>query len=456
MNEICLLKNDKYQNYNDCKRFINKVMQIVKNNDYSCYHDLSNQMIVIKPNWIQESHEENKEIWEPVITHPVLVISVIECLAELMNGKGTITICDAPHTYANFEAILARGGFKNEFEQLRSKWPDMNFELIDLRKEVWIRKEKVIVKRIKKHGDKRGNIVFNLRNESLFYKYPGEGRYYGADYNTRNVNNHHHDDTHEYLISATPIQCDLFINLPKLKTHKKTGITCSLKNLVGINADKNWLPHYTEGSPEFGGDEFPENAVRSKLESSLKKYFRKNIYQIPGIGPFLYRKARSMGIGFFGNSDETIRNGNWNGNDTCWRMVLDLNRIILYGNPDGSMRDSIHPKKYLTIVDGIVGGEGNGPLCPDSVQSNFLLAGTNPAEVDAVACCLMGLQPDKIPVVREAFKTHKWPITNTSIDAINVYDEREKKIINIHEIKPAVKGGFKPHYGWKNIVEENV
>ena len=56
------------------------------------------------------------------------------------------------------------------------------------------------------------------------------------------------------------MKCDLFVNLPKLKTHKKTGITCSLKNFVGINGDKNWLPHHTEGVPANGGDEFPSFA----------------------------------------------------------------------------------------------------------------------------------------------------------------------------------------------------
>lgn len=49
---------------------------------------------------------------------------------------------------------------------------------------------------------------------------------------------------------------DVFINLPKMKVHKKTGVTLSLKNLVGINADKNWLPHYSGGSPRNGGDQF--------------------------------------------------------------------------------------------------------------------------------------------------------------------------------------------------------
>jgi hypothetical protein len=49
-------------------------------------------------------------------------------------------------------------------------------------------------------------------------------------------------------------------------------------------------------------------------------------------------------------------------------MVLDLNRALLYGNMDGSWREAGQAKNYLTIVDGIVGGDGNGPLYPAPVS----------------------------------------------------------------------------------------
>jgi len=71
----------------------------------------------------------------------------------------------------------------------------------------------------------------------------------GADYVTSVVNRHHSGGRHACLSSGSAIRADVCVNLPKLKTHKKAGITCSLKNLVGINGDKNWLPHHTEGDP---------------------------------------------------------------------------------------------------------------------------------------------------------------------------------------------------------------
>ncbi|MDZ7775698.1 MAG: hypothetical protein U5L09_08940 [Bacteroidales bacterium] len=35
----------------------------------------------------------------------------------------------------------------------------------------------------------------------------------------------------------------------------------------------------------------------------------------------------------------------WYGNDTTWRMVTDLNKIALYGKPDGTVSDK--PQRNL-------------------------------------------------------------------------------------------------------------
>lgn len=50
----------------------------------------------------------------------------------------------------------------------------------------------------------------------------------------------------------------------------------------------------------------------------------------------------------------------------------------------------------LTVVDAVVGMEGNGPGSGDPVQIGALLAGSNPLAVDAVACALVGVKPDAV------------------------------------------------------------
>lgn len=410
--------------------------------------------VVVKPNWVQESHEYRPDVWEPVITHPVVLEAVLSITIERMGGVGTISLCDAPHTYASFADILDRGHLVATLDHIRARWPKLRLELIDLRREIWLRREEVVVERIANELDPRDYVAFNLGRDSLFYGHLGEGRYYGADYDSSVVRGHHQGETQEYLLAGTPVVCDFFINVPKLKTHKKTGITCCLKNLVGINGDKNWLPHHTEGSPADGGDEFPDAALVNRLETGLKNAGRKLALSVPGVGNWLYRKARNAGKRVLGDSETTIRNGNWYGNDTCWRMALDLNRCLLYGNPDGTMRGAEAPKPYLGIVDGIIGGEGNGPLCPDAVPSGVLITGDNPAVLDAVSCRLMGFDPVAVPLVREAFdQGHRWPIAPCSLDEVRVWDERVQAEIDLQDVSPAVPGGFRPHFGWVGHIE---
>ena len=245
--------------------------------------------------------------------------------------------------------------------------------------------------------------------------------------------------------------CDLFVNVPKLKTHKKTGITCALKNLVGINGDKNWLPHHTLGYPGRGGDEFPAPTMRSLAEGRFKRWGQRAALALPGVGTWAYRRARRAGVRLLGGSDRVVRNGNWSGNDTCWRMALDLNRCLLYGNRDGSWREANAPKRYLAIVDGIVGGQGDGPLCPQAADAGVLVAGTNPAVLDAVAARLMGFVPDSLPIVARAFEPHRWPLADRAMAAIRVDDARVGRRVPLAEVVPALAGGFTPHFGWKSL-----
>jgi hypothetical protein len=112
---------------------------------------------------------------------------------------------------------------------------------------------------------------------------------------------------------------------------QKTGITCALKNLVGINGDKTWLPHHTEGSRRNGGDEFLQDTLSQRIERTTKKIGRRLTLELPVVGTWFYRKARNTGIKALGDSEKVIRNGNWFGNGTCWRMALDLNRAFYMG-----------------------------------------------------------------------------------------------------------------------------
>jgi uncharacterized protein (DUF362 family) len=61
----------------------------------------------------------------------------------------------------------------------------------------------------------------------------------------------------------------------------------------------------------------------------------------------------------------------------------------------------LFPRQF-TIVDGIVGMEGNGPIQGTPKASGVLVAGTDVVAVDATCCRIMGLDPVRIDYLRIA------------------------------------------------------
>ena len=59
-------------------------------------------------------------------------------------------------------------------------------------------------------------------------------------------------------------------------------------------------------------------------------------------------------------------------------------------------------KADLTIVDAIIGMEGQGPHAGSPIEMNLIIAGQDTVAVDAVTCSVMGFSPMEIPAIRTA------------------------------------------------------
>jgi uncharacterized protein (DUF362 family) len=408
--------------------------------------------VVLKPNWVKEHDERfpGPDQWEHVVTHPSVIEGVIAWVAPKLQGTGSIVVCDAPQTDSSFARLRQYCALDAMISRCHDRWPSLRIELLDLRPEEWHAVDGVTVSKKELPGDPKGSTHARLDQDSEFVGFHGLGQLYGASYNMAETNDRHRDTTHEYMLCRTPMDADVLINIPKLKCHKKVGLTCALKNLVGINANKNWLPHHTEGTPDRGGDQFPAATMKAKLEHSWMGTIKRFLFG-KGFLSKLFVPVKKLGRLVFGDTQKVVRSGNWHGNDTCWRMVVDLNKCLFYFDGTGNPRT--RPLRYLAVVDGIIGGEGNGPMAPDPKPCGVIVSGANPLAVDSVCCALMGFDWRKVRMLAGAFQASRKPVGQFAHDDISVVSNHPAKQKGLGEFKNDDSFAFKPHFGWVGGVE---
>ena len=350
MYKVAVEKSDDYS-FENINRALDKMFEGLGfdvNNPFSSF--ISEGMTVfIKPNWVasrwRASCEHTDTIYS-VITHPNVIEAIADRVALALNGKGRIIIGDNPSIDADFDELMELTGIK----RLENKY-SVPCEIIDMRPLVCtdLQYYGQLHKMKKCDGDPRGNVEVNLGSESLLYEV--DSTLFRGVFNEREETvKSHTGATQLYTYGRSLYDADVYISIPKLKTHQKVGATLNLKGLVGSITQKNQLVHWRVGTPETGGDEYP---TQEALEAAK-------------------------------NAKVTHR-GAWPGNDTIWRMVVDLYQGMLKKD-----------RKYFSIIDGIIAGEGKGPFCPHSKDARVLIAGDNLLSTDIVAARLMGLNPQKI------------------------------------------------------------
>ncbi len=413
---------------------------------------LPGDTVVLKPNFIRDFHDTRPDEIVSLITHGSIIRAVLDYVAIALKGEGRVVIADAPQCEASFDRIRAFTGLE-EIRAFYSGMSSITLDVIDLRPEYTEKVDGVIVGHQPLPGDPAGFTRVNLGHHSEFMPINHMNhRLYGSEYDRSEVAAHHHDDVHEYLISKTILDADVFINLPKMKTHKKVGVTLSLKNLVGINGNKNWLPHHREGVPASGGDQYASSGLSERLEHILLAAFKKHFPKLGRLRRYVGRAAKSAGRTAFGDTDTTrVRSGNWYGNDTTWRMVLDLNRALRFADGAGVLHDTPR-RRYLSVVDGIIAGEGNGPMGCDPRPTGLLVAGMDPLAVDMTCARLMGFDCARIPVLAQALEPHHYALNEVTYDEVCCRSNTPEFNHRLLEIQgPCL--AFEPHFGWKGHIE---
>ena len=362
------------------------------------------QRVLIKPNWVHH-HNGSGAGLESLVTHTSLLEAIIHYVGK--THPVSLVLGDAPIQGCDFAALMAAA----KVPQMIGRFSEggLRVQLKDFRRTIRPSGDSNLPSR----GDCRPLdefILYDLGTSSSLEEITTpRSEFRVTMYNPDALKRTHAPGKHQYLVARDVIESDVIINVPKLKTHKKACITGALKNLVGINGHKEYLPHHRKGGSRDGGDCYPGGSYFKHLVEDLLDATNKA--QTPTPRWLLANAVRAgLAIGKLLNLDNDYE-GSWCGNDTVWRMSLDLQRIVCYGRADGTLADSPQ-RTILSITDGIVAGEGEGPLAPTPVQLGMITFGTNTAAVEWINALLMGLLPDKIPITREAFAAHRYPLTD--------------------------------------------
>lgn len=376
------------------------------------------ETVIIKPNLVLDMKEV--EMQKYTTTHPSIVRVIIDYCWKALHHEGTIIVGDAPSAETDFKRLAAITGYQKLIDEMRSR--GVHVSLQDFRAVKVISKNGIWTGEQKNGKINSGKVIVNLGKDSLFY---GNGKshkkYHGGGYDIKQTTAHHTGNIQEYCVSKAVLDADVVISVPKLKTHRKAGMTCCLKNLVGINCDKNYLPHFAMGSSNMGGDEMPSISAGNVRYLTFYNFLRENViaYTWKYIGNLsvhiLERCDKKLHSDCKNVSKETDRAkwlhnkisgskvaaGAWQGNLTITKMILDLNRIFLYCDREGQLQPDF-TRKVFYIVDGLWAGMGNGPVDAVPVKAGLVGAGYNGAVIDVEILKLCNIEPSSIPLYKNA------------------------------------------------------
>jgi uncharacterized protein (DUF362 family) len=398
--------------------------------------------VVLKPNWVSDRNKLPDGTIESLVTHASVIEAVLHYVVKAQ--PGTIIVGDAPIQGCDLPRLMEVAGYsvlKRFFDQSGAKIEWRDFRRTVLANPDGIQDCQTGLRPLKDY------VLFDLGADSLLEPIASDAdRFRVTMYNPDLMRQTHAPGRHQYLIAREIIEADLIINLPKLKTHKKSCVTGALKNLVGINGNKDYLPHHRLGGSRTGGDCYAGGnyfkLAAEHLNDAANRGSGMQAYLLRQVCRWIYRLARLTG------ADNNLE-GSWHGNDTIWRTCLDLNRILMYGRSDGTMA-VLPQRKLLTLTDAIICGEGQGPLAPMPRPLGIFTLASNPVAAEFVHAHLMGFDWRKIPLIREAFGRFKFPLCHFRPEDVEVQFEcqRFSQPWPLWNEQP-----FTPPTGWKGHCE---
>lgn len=399
--------------------------------------------VLIKPNLVMHSNPSG-EGTECLYTQPEVVEAAIEFVLTALKGSGSIIVGDAPMQGCQFEELVKESGYESLIASYQKKGIDI--VLRDFRNTVVEKRNGVVIEKELRRNE---SVTVDLGGASCFVGLSAERikNMRVTDYDPQILQEHHSTQKHEYLVAKEVLDADIVINMPKPKTHRKAGVTAALKNLVGINSSKEYLPHHTRQSRDILGDAFQHKSLFLKFSDDYAdqkcKAEKRHCYKRALLYRYIGGLCRHIGQM---KTQEKYSEGSWYGNDTIWRTILDLNKILQYADRDGNICEE-RQRRFLNIGDMVVSGEKDGPVRPSRKDTGIIIVGEDPCSFDEVVTALMGFDCGKIPTICRMRQTEP-----------KIYFSREYRIISnnsawdgkeVFDIYKNYNLGFVSNPGWE-------
>ena len=381
--------------------------------------------------------------FEAMLTHPSVIRVVLDYIIIATGDPSIVSFGNAPVQSARMDKLAEQSGALC----LRT------FYRCHAGSDVGPRDLRLYISRVNSLGakesarvlDPRDEITFDLGTGSLLDKLPASAfsDFRVEDYGSDATNIFHRKGSHLYKLHRDVVNSDVIFHVAKLKTHGKVAMTGALKGAVGAVSRKECLAHHRHGSAQHGNDEFRRSTTLTRLYAALGN---RATADCPNSVRILHKTLGRI-------LDLVLKidiSGSWHGNDTAWRMALDINKCLIYGHRDGSI-STTPVRKICCLLDGIVSGEGDGPVHVRSRRDGVLVLSSEPCFADLGAALLMGFDPGRIPLIREAFLADDFPLSSAPAAAAEFLLNGSP--VPAVDIPGKIVPQFRPPRGWIGHIE---
>lgn len=223
--------------------------------------------VLVKPSLVMDVNPSGNGT-NCLYARPSAIVTVVDYVCVALDGTGEVVIAHAPMQSCDFERLVEQSGLAELVVWYSAQGVDAVLKgLRDLRSgETSGGFELQIVE------SARGRVI-NLGQENSFCGFPSGriGALRIANYDPRELRSHHGSTQHEYCVAVELLEADVIVNLPRAKTHRKVGVAGALKNMVGVNARKEYLPHRPAGSTAKGRDEHEKSSCSERERKASRR-----------------------------------------------------------------------------------------------------------------------------------------------------------------------------------------